>query len=75
MAVFGLGGVGLAVIMGCAERGAKRIIGVDLNPDKAVVGKDSHSKFAHGIPVCLEDAFLISSIKLRDSSTRFSGDP
>jgi len=34
VAVFGLGGVGLAVVMGCVERGAKRIIGVDANPEK-----------------------------------------
>eukprot|EP00499_Haloplacidia_sp_CaronLabIsolate_P007888 CAMPEP_0196780394 /NCGR_PEP_ID=MMETSP1104-20130614/7787_1 /TAXON_ID=33652 /ORGANISM="Cafeteria sp., Strain Caron Lab Isolate" /LENGTH=381 /DNA_ID=CAMNT_0042150593 /DNA_START=9 /DNA_END=1154 /DNA_ORIENTATION=+ len=34
VAVFGLGGVGLATIMGCKERNAKRIIGVDINPDK-----------------------------------------
>lgn len=34
VAVFGLGGVGLAVIMGCKEAGATRIIGVDINPDK-----------------------------------------
>lgn len=34
VAVFGLGGVGLAAIMGCAARGAKRIIGIDINPAK-----------------------------------------
>lgn len=33
-AVFGLGGVGLAVIMGCKVAGASRIIGVDINKDK-----------------------------------------
>lgn len=33
-AVFGLGGVGLAVIMGCKIAGAARIIGVDINKDK-----------------------------------------
>lgn len=32
--VFGLGGVGLSVIMGCKAAGAARIIGVDLNKDK-----------------------------------------
>ncbi|XP_060042317.1 all-trans-retinol dehydrogenase [NAD(+)] ADH7 isoform X2 [Erinaceus europaeus] len=32
--VFGLGGVGLAVIMGCKAAGAARIIGVDINKDK-----------------------------------------
>ncbi|CAK6968289.1 alcohol dehydrogenase class-3-like [Scomber scombrus] len=33
-AVFGLGAVGLAAIMGCQIAGAKRIIGIDINPDK-----------------------------------------
>ncbi|KAM8969369.1 all-trans-retinol dehydrogenase [NAD(+)] ADH7 [Sarcophilus harrisii] len=33
-AVFGLGGVGLSVIMGCKAAGASRIIGIDLNKDK-----------------------------------------
>lgn len=33
-AVFGLGAVGLAAIMGCKAAGAKRIIAVDINPAK-----------------------------------------
>lgn len=33
-AVFGLGAVGLAAIMGCKVAGATRIIGVDINPTK-----------------------------------------
>lgn len=33
-AVFGLGAVGLAAVMGCCAAGAKRVIGVDVNPDK-----------------------------------------
>ncbi|KAM9741095.1 alcohol dehydrogenase class-3-like [Menidia menidia] len=33
-AVFGLGAVGLAAVMGCKTAEAKRIIGVDVNPDK-----------------------------------------
>lgn len=39
VAVFGLGAVGLAVAQGSKMRGAKRIIGVDLNPDKCEIGK------------------------------------
>uniref|UniRef100_A0A453B297 Alcohol dehydrogenase-like C-terminal domain-containing protein n=1 Tax=Aegilops tauschii subsp. strangulata TaxID=200361 RepID=A0A453B297_AEGTS len=39
VAVFGLGAVGLAVAQGCRMRGAKRIIGVDLNPEKRDIGK------------------------------------
>lgn len=38
VAVFGLGAVGLAVAMGCKERGAKKIIGVDINEDKFEMG-------------------------------------
>mmetsp|Transcript_18079 Transcript_18079/g.20237 ORF Transcript_18079/g.20237 Transcript_18079/m.20237 type:complete len:191 (+) Transcript_18079:561-1133(+) len=34
MVVIGLGGVGLAAIMGAAKRKASRIIAVDINPDK-----------------------------------------
>jgi len=34
-----LGAVGLAVVMGARLAGAKQIIGIDLNPDKALVGK------------------------------------
>nr|XP_060635180.1 alcohol dehydrogenase 1-like isoform X3 [Anolis sagrei ordinatus] len=33
-AIFGLGGVGLSVIMGCKTAGASRIIGIDTNKDK-----------------------------------------
>ncbi|TKC51263.1 hypothetical protein EI555_010578 [Monodon monoceros] len=39
-AVFGLGGVGLAVIMGCKVAGASRIIGVDINKDKFTKAKE-----------------------------------
>lgn len=40
VAIFGCGAVGLAVIMGCKEAGAKRIIAVDINPDKWPVGEE-----------------------------------
>uniref|UniRef100_A0A672G5M9 Enoyl reductase (ER) domain-containing protein n=1 Tax=Salarias fasciatus TaxID=181472 RepID=A0A672G5M9_SALFA len=33
-AVFGLGAVGLAAVMGCRNAGAKKIFAVDINPDK-----------------------------------------
>ncbi|CAL5085693.1 unnamed protein product [Urochloa decumbens] len=39
VAVFGLGAVGLAVAQGSKMRGATRIIGVDLNPDKFEIGR------------------------------------
>ncbi|KAL5018949.1 hypothetical protein ScPMuIL_004671 [Solemya velum] len=39
-AVWGLGAVGLAVIMGCKKAGASKIIGVDINPDKAIIASE-----------------------------------
>lgn len=39
VAVFGLGAVGLGVIQGALECGAKRIIGVDINPAKFEIAK------------------------------------
>jgi S-(hydroxymethyl)glutathione dehydrogenase/alcohol dehydrogenase len=38
-AVWGMGTIGLAAVMGCKARGAKTIIGVDINPDKEAKGK------------------------------------
>jgi len=38
-AVFGLGAVGLAVIMGCKAAGAKKIIGIDINESKFELAK------------------------------------
>ncbi|XP_008804784.2 alcohol dehydrogenase-like 7 isoform X1 [Phoenix dactylifera] len=39
VAIFGLGAVGLAVAEGARLRGASKIIGVDLNPEKFELGK------------------------------------
>ncbi|XP_053779022.1 alcohol dehydrogenase E chain [Desmodus rotundus] len=39
-AVFGLGGVGLSVVMGCKAAGAARIIGVDINKGKFEKAKE-----------------------------------
>lgn len=39
VAIFGLGAVGLAVAEGARARGASKIIGVDVNPHKAIMGK------------------------------------
>ncbi|XP_054845704.1 alcohol dehydrogenase 1-like [Eublepharis macularius] len=39
-AVFGLGGVGLSVIIGCKAAGASRIIGVDINKEKFAKAKE-----------------------------------
>lgn len=38
-AVWGLGGIGLATVMGCRAAGATQIIGIDINPDKFEIGK------------------------------------
>ncbi|XP_037949661.1 alcohol dehydrogenase class-3-like isoform X2 [Teleopsis dalmanni] len=38
-AVWGLGGVGLAVVMGCKRAGASKIYGIDINPAKFELGK------------------------------------
>ncbi|MFN5463465.1 MAG: S-(hydroxymethyl)glutathione dehydrogenase/class III alcohol dehydrogenase [Cyanobacteriota bacterium] len=39
VAVFGLGGIGLAVVIGAVMAGASRIIGIDVNPDKFEIAK------------------------------------
>ena len=39
VAVFGLGAVGMAVIQGAVLRGASRIIGIDVNPNKFPLAK------------------------------------
>lgn len=39
VAIWGLGAVGLAVALGCRKAGAKRVIGVDLNPSKFEIAK------------------------------------
>ena len=40
VAIWGLGTVGLAVVMGCKVAGASRIIGVDITPEKFLLGKN-----------------------------------
>ncbi len=39
VAIFGLGGIGLAAIIGAKMAKASRIIGIDINPDKAAVAR------------------------------------
>ncbi len=39
VAVFGLGGIGLAVVIGAVMAGASRIIAIDVNPDKFEIAK------------------------------------
>ncbi len=40
VAVFGLGGIGLAVIVGAVQAGAGRILAIDINPDKFELAKE-----------------------------------
>lgn len=39
-AVWGLGALGLSAILGCKKSGAKRIIAIDINPDKFGIAKE-----------------------------------
>lgn len=39
-AVFGLGAIGLATVVGCKQAGAKRIIGIDINPAKFKIAQE-----------------------------------
>ncbi|MFN7678184.1 MAG: S-(hydroxymethyl)glutathione dehydrogenase/class III alcohol dehydrogenase [Cyanobacteriota bacterium] len=39
VAVFGLGGIGLAVVIGAVAAGAARIIGIDVNPEKFEIAR------------------------------------
>lgn len=49
VAVWGLGGVGLSVVMGAKKAGAARIIGIDINSAKAEAGRYRHNQMA--IPI------------------------
>ena len=40
VAVFGLGGIGLNVVQGSKMAGANRIIGIDINPERELLGKN-----------------------------------
>lgn len=39
-AIWGLGGVGMCVVMGCRDSGAAKIIGLDVNPNKFQLAKE-----------------------------------
>jgi Zn-dependent alcohol dehydrogenase len=39
-AVFGLGAIGLATVMGCRDKKASRIVVIDINPDKFPLAKE-----------------------------------
>lgn len=39
VAVFGLGGIGLAVVIGAAAAGASRILAIDVNPEKFAIAR------------------------------------
>lgn len=56
-AVWGLGAVGLATLMGCKAAGATRIIGVDINPDKFEIGESTCLSSYQAY--CFHSAYLI----------------
>lgn len=62
VAIFGCGAVGLAVIMGCKEVGAKRIIAVDINPDKWPVGEEERERESREIIIIVFLFLNFSSI-------------
>lgn len=54
-AVFGLGGVGLSVVMGLKERGCKTIIGIDTNPAKEALARNfGMTHFINPLTACKE---------------------
>ncbi|XP_006059263.3 alcohol dehydrogenase 1 [Bubalus bubalis] len=55
--VFGLGGIGSAVVMGCKASGASRIIGVDINEEKFPRAR------ALGVTDCLNPSNLKKPVK------------
>nr|GLL39648.1 alcohol dehydrogenase-like 2 isoform X2 [Ipomoea trifida] len=59
VAIFGLGAVGLAVAEGARLRGASKIIGVDLIPEKFELGAD-HCFECIGLASVMQDAFASS---------------
>jgi len=71
VAAFGLGGIGLAVIMAAKKAGASRIIGIDINPDKFNLAKslgatDCINPRDHAEPI--QDVI----VKLTDGGVDFS---
>ena len=38
VALWGMGCIGLAAVIACKERGASKIIGIDVNPNKEAIG-------------------------------------
>ncbi|KAK2839134.1 hypothetical protein Q7C36_013948, partial [Tachysurus vachellii] len=70
-AVFGLGAVGLAAVMGCKSAGASRIIGVDINSEKWGDGLNSKNKQSHaGFPSPPFFSFCSSRLAGAESSRR-----
>ncbi|KAJ0062610.1 hypothetical protein NL108_000085 [Boleophthalmus pectinirostris] len=78
-AVFGLGAVGLAAVMGCKAAGAKRIIAVDTNPEKFekakiigatdFVNPTDHSKPIHEVLQEMTDGGVDFSIECVGSAS------
>lgn len=69
--VFGLGGIGLSVVIGCKVAGAAKIIGVDVNSDKFAKAKEL------GVTECLNPKELEAPIhevllKMTDGGANYS---
>ena len=89
VAIVGLGGVGLAALMGAKAAGAARIVAVDLSPDKLALaaelgatdcldGRDSDAvaafaKATGGVDAALEMAGAIPALELAFALTRRGG--
>ena len=70
VAVFGLGGIGLNVIQGARIAGADKIIGIDLNPAKAIMAeKFGMTDF---IDASKEDKVVEAVIELTDGGADYS---
>ncbi len=71
--VFGLGGIGLNVIQGAKMVGADKIIGVDINPEKAEWGR--RFGMTHFVnPRSIEGSIVEHLVKLTDGGADYSFD-
>lgn len=71
VAVFGLGGIGLAVILAAHQAGASRIIGVDINPAKFELAKQMGATDCIN-PNDFDDAIQTVLVDMTDGGVDFS---
>lgn len=70
VAVFGLGGIGLNVIQGARMAGADKIIGIDLNPEREVLGRQFG--MTHFIDPSQVENVIDAVIQLTDGGADYS---